>query len=211
MKHHAGKTFIVSLVSLLTISLGATPALVTPFDPLSAETEALASVGPQVLNTVESTTAGIELDAMLEVVNIQEGPKHGYDVEATIAAAEAEIGTSRATGWGMPGECIISVKRWVHAGGGNWHNSGSPVANYDGAIRLPYDLVEPGDVIQYENLYAPHAWVSGVHTVLVTGVNDDGTLTIIESNIPFGSGFVQKQENWTPQPPAGFQAVVWRF
>ena len=209
LKQLAGKTFIVSLVSALTISLGTTPALAAPFS-LATESESAAAIGQQ-LNTEAILGQSQTLDDMLQVVDIASAPSHGYDVEATVAAAEAEIGTSRATGWGMPGECIISAKRWVHAGGGAWTGSGSPVANYVGATRLSLDLVERGDVIQYEHLYAPHAWVMGVHTVLVTDVHDDGTFTIIESNNPFGSGFVSKAEHWTPSPPPGFQAVAWRF
>ncbi|WP_261982128.1 hypothetical protein [Micrococcus luteus] len=42
-------------------------------------------------------------------------------------------------------------------------------------------------------------------------MHDDGTFTIIESNNPGGSGLVGKNESWTPAPPAGFQAAVWRF
>lgn len=211
MKHALGKTFIVSLVSALTISLGTTPALATTTGLTeTTDAEVAAALGQQLLNTDTSNNTN-SLEAMLEVADIETGPAHGYNIEATIAAAEAEVGTSRATGWGMPGECIMSAKRWVHAGGGNWTGSGSPIANYAGATRLPLELAEAGDIIQYENLYAPHAWVMGVHTVLVTGVNDDGTLSIIESNNPFGSGLVTKSESWTPEPPAGFQAVVWRF
>ncbi|WP_254259638.1 CHAP domain-containing protein [Leucobacter chinensis] len=209
MKQQTGKTFIVSLVSLLTVSLGATPALASPMEPATS-TEVLASIGQQ-LNTEASLTQSHDLDTMLEVVDIDSAPSHGYNVEATIAAAEAEVGTSRPTGWSQPGECIISAKRWVHAGGGQWTGSGTPVSNYVGAARLTLDMVEPGDIIQYENLQAPNAWVMGVHTVLVTEVNDDGTFTIIESNNPYGSGLVTKKENWTPIPPAGFQAVPWRF
>lgn len=210
LKRQSGKAFIVSLVSLLTVSLGATPALAAPFDITQSDAEVIAAVGQQ-LNTDSEHTQTQMFDEMLQVVDVASAPNHGFDVTATIAAAKAEIGTSRSTGWGMPGECIISAKRWVHAGGGNWHSSGTPVSNYVGATRLSLDLVEAGDIIQYENLYAPNAWVMGVHTLLVTGVNEDGSLSIIESNNPFGSGLVTENENWTPNVPAGFHAVVWRF
>ncbi|MGO3677858.1 MAG: hypothetical protein ACTJF6_02010, partial [Microbacteriaceae bacterium] len=144
MKQQTGKTFIVSLVSLLTVSLGATPALASPMEPATSA-EVLASIGQQ-LNTEASLTQSHDLETMLEVVDIDSAPSHGYNVEATIAAAEAEIGTSRPTGWSQPGECIISAKRWVHAGGGQWTGSGSPVSNYVGAARLTLDMVEPGDL-----------------------------------------------------------------
>lgn len=136
---------------------------------------------------------------------------HNFDVEATIAAATAEIGTSRATGWSQQGECIMSAQRWIRAGGGAWLGGGDPVTNYTGALRLSPADAEAGDVIQYEYLSSPSSWVSGIHTVLITGVNDDGTFKIIESNNPAGSGLVSANDSWVPAPPAGFQAVAWRF
>jgi hypothetical protein len=105
----------------------------------------------------------------------------------------------------------MSAQRWIKAGGGAWTGSGNPVANYDGATRLTMENAEPGDIVQYEHIESPTSWVSGVHTVLITEVHDDGTFTIIESNNPGGSGLVKKNKSWTPEPPKGFQAVVWRF
>ena len=92
-----------------------------------------------------------------------------------------------------------------------WAGGGDPVTNYNGATRLPVSAALPGDIIQYEHLTSPSSWVSGVHTVLITGVNSDGTFSIIESNNPGGSGLVSKNESWVPAPPSGFQAVAWRF
>lgn len=136
---------------------------------------------------------------------------HGFDVGAAVAAAEAELGTSRATGWNAPGECISSAKRWVHAGGGAWNGHTNPVANYVGAVQVPLSRAEAGDVVQYEYVASPTSWATGVHTMLITGRNDDGTFTIVQSNIPYGSGLVTKEESWLPKPPKGFRAVVWRF
>lgn len=204
------KTLIFSVVSALTFSLGATPALAQPVTEFGQASEA-AAVASQSLNTEIDTSAAAPLDTMLTVASTKTGPEHGFDVDAAIAQAKLEIGTSRATGWAQPGECIMSTNRWIRAGGGNWTTGGTPVTNYANATRLPVELAEPGDVIQYENLVAPHAWVMGVHTVLVTGVNGDGTLQIVESNNPGGSGLVTMNESWTPAPPEGFQAVAWRF
>ncbi len=53
-------------------------------------------------------------------------------------------------------------------------------------------------------------WIGGVHTVLVTGVSG-GSVQIVEANNPGGSGYVSSNSNWSPAPPAGFRAVVWRF
>lgn len=138
--------------------------------------------------------------------------KHNFDVKKTIAAAFSEIGTSRPTGWSMPGECLISAARWIHAGGGAWHGgTGTPVGNYANATRLPITAAQPGDIIQYEYIASPHTWATGVHTMLVAGVNADGTLHIVQSNAPAGSGLVTEEKRFKPAPPPGFKAVIWRF
>lgn len=204
------KTFIVALVSSVTFAFGAAPAMAdAPIDEFQVQVEAAAQV-----TTVSQTLATDQQAAAAEsVLTVAEGTAapHGFDVERTIALAESEVGTSRATGWSQPGECIMSAQRWVRAGGGNWKSGGNPVTNYDGATRLSLADAEPGDIVQYENIASPTSWVTGVHTVLITEVHDDGTFTIIESNNPGGSGLVSKDENWKPKPPEGFQAVVWRF
>ncbi|MBK0417571.1 lipase [Leucobacter sp. CSA1] len=208
------KTFIVTLVSAVTFAFGAAPA--TAAAPTEDFSPGSASVLPapgisQTLNTTEDTLSTQALDSMMTPSSERASTPHNFDVEAAIALAESEIGTSRPTGWSQPGECIMSAQRWIRAGGGAWAGGGNPVSNYDGATRLTIADAQPGDIVQYEHLASPTSWVTGVHTLLITGVNDDGTFTIIESNNPGGSGLVSKDEAWTPKPPAGFQAVVWRF
>ncbi len=216
------KAFIVTLISSVTFALGAAPAsaaqqvesfadLPTAFSSdASAQAEQAQTARAQTLNTDFGTTETDALDTLMLLSDPTETP-HNFDVDATIALAESEIGTSRATGWSQPGECIMSAQRWIVAGGGNWVGGGDPVSNYSTATRLSVSAAQPGDIIQYEHLTYPTSWVSGVHTVLITEVHGDGTFTIIESNNPGGSGLVSKNESWTPAPPAGFQAVVWRF
>ncbi|GAA2178337.1 hypothetical protein GCM10009847_08080 [Leucobacter tardus] len=205
------KTFIVALISGVTFALTATPAHATaPVEDFSAP----AAVAPlanisQTLDTSDADSVEV-LDAMLQTSSAGSTPA-GFDVESAIAAAEEEVGTSRPTGWSQPGECIMSAQRWIKAGGGAWNGSGNPVSNYEGATRLSVEDAQPGDIIQYEHLASPTSWVTGVHTLMITGVNDDGTFEIIESNNPGGSGLVSKDDNWTPKPPEGFQAVAWRF
>lgn len=207
------KPFIVSLVATMTFAFGAVPAAsATPIEDFSAAPAAIspAVAEGQSLDTVTDTIEDQSLAAMLPSSELASTP-HGFDVDAAIKLAESELGTSRATGWSQPGECIMSAQRWVRAGNGNWLSGGTPVSNYDTATRLSIADAQPGDVIQYEHLSSPTSWVSGVHTVLVTGINDDGTIDIIQSNVPNGSGLVTEEKNWTPEPPEGFQAVAWRF
>jgi len=210
------KPAIVAFVSALTFALGAAPVAATPqtpdFTAIPEPSDASpAQVAPtQTLSASTETVDSQTLDALIAMADLANTP-HGFDVSATIAQAESEIGTSRPTGWGQPGECIVSAHRWIAAGGGAWTGSGDPVSNYTGATRLKIEDAQPGDVVQYENIAFPTSWVSGVHTVLITEVHGDGTFTIIESNNPAGSGLVQKNESWVPEPPEGFQAVVWRF
>lgn len=132
--------------------------------------------------------------------------------QAAIKAAIADIGNSYPTGWGQQGECIVSVRRWLNAG--NIHFAvGGPHSGYtaSGAREVSWSNVQPGDVVQYENMYSPDGWMSGVHTLLVVGVNGDGTAQIVEANNPAGSGYVSMNTRWAPRPPAAFRAVVWRF
>lgn len=205
------KPFVVTLVSLVTFALGAAPAAAaTDFDYTFAANAPVAAVSSQTLITEVSGDSLPPISSVLELTEI-EGPDHNFDVETTIASALSEVGTSRATGWGQAGECIVSVQRWIRAGGGVWTGGGDPVSNYTGATRLPLTEAAAGDVIQYEFLSSPTSWASGIHTVLITGVNDDGSFSIVESNNPAGSGLVTANENWLPAPPAGFEAVVWRF
>lgn len=206
------KAFVVTLVTAMTFAFGAAPSMAAePIEdfapPAAAQAETLIS---QTLDTTGEAVALESIDSVLDMETLSSIP-HNFDVAATIALAESEVGTSRPTGWSQPGECLMSAQRWIKAGGGAWTGSGNPVANYDGATRLTMENAEPGDIVQYEHIESPTSWVSGVHTVLITEVHDDGTFTIIESNNPGGSGLVKKNKSWTPEPPKGFQAVVWRF
>ncbi|MBB4071064.1 lipase [Leucobacter sp. OH2974_COT-288] len=203
--------------------IGAVAALLTPFaaTPVHAQTFTLDfsdrssytafAANAQALNLGNSDLATESLDALsLATTADAVAATHTFDVAAAIAAAKSEVGTSRPTGWSQPGECVISANRWLRAGGSNWVSSGSPVTTYSQAKRLPLSAALPGDVIQFENLAYPDSWATGVHTMLVVGVNDDGTYHIIHSNFS-GAGLVTEELNFKITPPAGFQAVAWRF
>ena len=127
-------------------------------------------------------------------------------------AALADVGNTYSTGWGAPGECLVSVRRWLNAGGISFA-VGGPHSGYtaSGAVEVPWSSVQVGDVVQYENALSPDAWLTGVHTVLVVGVNN-GSVQIVEANNPGGSGHVSTTTGWVPSPyAANFRAVVWRF
>lgn len=203
------KPLIVTLVSAITFAFGAAPASAAPQTAPLPEASAQATP-EQSLDTTTADIADQALEVLTQMGDIASIPA-GFDVETAITLAESEIGTSRPTGWDQPGECISSVHRWVTAGGAAWTGSSDPVSNYQGATRLTIADAQPGDIVQYEHLTYPTSWVTGVHTVLITEVHGDGTFTIIESNNPGGSGLVSKNTSWVPEPPAGFQAVVWRF
>lgn len=148
----------------------------------------------------------------------QQTAASGHDGPQDVSAgsivdhARSEVGTSRPTGWNQEGECVKSVQRWVKLAGGTFVGGG-PVAGYEksGAIQVSLADARPGDVIQYTSLTHPNSWDQGVHTVLVAGTNANGSLDIIQSNAPAGSGKVTEVSSWTPKPPAGFEARVWRF
>ncbi|WP_449279350.1 lipase [Leucobacter sp. GX0328] len=210
----SAKAFIVGLVSSITFAFGAAPAVAAaPVEDFTASAPAAAvqtSTTP-VAQTLDTALADTDMLASPLDLAEEASIPHNFDVAATIALAESEIGTSRPTGWSAPGECIMSAQRWIRAGGGNWVGGGNPVTNYDTATRMTIADAAPGDIVQYENIESPTSWVTGVHTVMIVGVNTDGTFQIIESNNPGGSGLVSKDEAWLPKPPSGFEAVVWRF
>ena len=204
------KPLIVTLVSAVVFAFGAAPATAAEPVEIFAAQPATEPAPAQSLSTTQGVSEGTALDALPQMSDLGSIPA-SFDVAAAIALAESEVGTSRPTGWAQPGECIESARRWVTAGGAAWTGNGDPVSNYAGATRLTIADAQPGDIVQYEHAAYPTSWVSGVHTVLITEVHDDGTFTIIESNNPGGSGLVSKNTHWTPDPPAGFLTVVWRF
>ncbi len=214
------KIIILSLTAYLPASIGLSPAAtavaaetieeenysISSFaHPASKTLEAQHLVTPDIALTTENNLMAFN-QASVERMTLP----HNYDVEASIALALSEVGTSRPTGWSQGGECIVSVGRWLEAGGAELAGV-DPRYNYNQFTEVPLDEVLPGDVIQYEYMSDPTAWASGVHTLLVVGLNDDGTFKIVESNNPRGSGLVSKNDSWTPNPPAGFRAVAWRF
>ncbi|WP_086315211.1 peptidoglycan DL-endopeptidase CwlO [Enterococcus sp. 7F3_DIV0205] len=122
------------------------------------------------------------------------------------------VGQTNPTGWGQSGECIVAVQNWLNAAGIRF-SPGGPHSGYtqSGAVQVSWSDVQVGDVVQYENSLSPDAWLDGVHTVLVVGVNGS-SVQIVESNNPAGSGYVSTTTGWTPSPyAANFRAVVWRF
>lgn len=141
-----------------------------------------------------------------------DGPQAGLSVKDALNAGLGEVGQSFPTGWNQPGECIISVQRWIAKGGGNF-SPGGVVTGYlnSPALRVTDGSLRPGDVIQYENDASPDTFLGGVHTYMVLGVHDDGTHDVLEANNPGGSGLVGTQERQKASPPPGFKAVVWRF
>lgn len=207
------KMLIVSAIAMLTTSFAIAPAHAqeTGFDFTNTPTLAAAHfTTPELvaINTELVKNSLAELSTAAAVV--PQTIAHNYDVATAITQAKSELGTTRPTGWSQPGECIMSVKRWVLAGGANWGGGGSPVTNFNNAVRLPLSAAKAGDIIQFEHLKYPHSYASGVHTMLVTAAHPDGTLDIIESNFT-SRGLVSERIGVKITPPQGFQAVVWRY
>ena len=133
--------------------------------------------------------------------------------DAIATAAERELrehpGAFR-TGWSAPGECIMSTRRWVSEAGGQV-GAGGNASSYQGvASEVPGDQAARGDVIQYVDPNAPDAFNDGVHTVVVVGRNEDGSLQIIERNFDLNGG-IRRVDAWEPKPPAGWEARVYRY
>lgn len=127
--------------------------------------------------------------------------------------AQQDVGKTFPTGWGMRGECIVAVQGWINGAKGGTFLPGGVRTGYvqSGATEVPWIQAKAGDVIQYENTGSPDLFATGVHTMIVESTNSDGTINIIESNNPGGSGLVGKRSNVTNSAPAGWRSVVWRF
>jgi hypothetical protein len=133
----------------------------------------------------------------------------------TAALAEANSGTTCATGDSQPGECVMAVMRWVAKAGGQWDNTGRPDTLYSAsgaiAVASPAQNALPGDIVQYVSNTSPSAWVTGVHTYIIVSNHHDGTYEIVQSNVPTGSGHVTHVMSQHISPPSGFRADVWRM
>ncbi len=142
----------------------------------------------------------------------QDGPQTTMSVKAALTQALSEVGTSRPTGWDMPGECIKSAQRWVTAGGGRYLSGGVVSGPQNSpALRVTDGSLRPGDVVQYTNPRNPEAFAFGVHTFMIVAVHGDGTFDLVESNNPGGSGLVGIRKNTRAPAPAGWESWVWRF
>jgi hypothetical protein len=143
---------------------------------------------------------------------VANGPQSVSGMEI-VRRASAEVGTARATGWDQPGECIKSVQRWIQQAGGD-KKGGGVVVGYtsSGAVEVGMSDLRPGDVLQrtFDGEGANQNW-DEVHTVVVESVNADGSLVIIESNNPAGSGKVSRNTHWVPDGPSGWIWRAWRF
>ena len=142
-----------------------------------------------------------------------------FDQTRAASIGVSEDGTSRPTGFGMPGECVESVRRWIEGAGGRLASGSGPYQNY---VNSPANLIATGtsstveqarrgDVIQYTYDANRDLWADGIHTVLVVDNNGDGTLRIVQSNVPAGSGRVSVDDRWRPAPPVGFTPYLWRL
>lgn len=130
-----------------------------------------------------------------------------------------EVGTRRATGWNMPGECIKSAQRWV-ANAGGYFGPGGVISGYrnSGAVQIPLADAQRGDVLQYTN-GNDSDWTHA-HTVVVVNNLGGGRYSIVQSNAPGyvgttwrtdASGLVTTHPNWKPTPASGWYTMAWRF
>jgi hypothetical protein len=142
------------------------------------------------------------------------------NVEATgwrkkaLELALSDVGKSYPTGWGQRGECIVAVQTWLNAAKSGTFKPGGVRTGYtqSGAREIPWKDAQPGDVIQYEHIQDYNSFGAGVHTMLVTKNNGDGSVNVVESNVPAGSGLVGTRSNILPSfAPSGWRSVVWRF
>ncbi|MBP1047145.1 lysozyme family protein [Enterococcus sp. BWM-S5] len=136
----------------------------------------------------------------------------GWKAEA-LKNARNDIGNTYPTGWGNRGECMVAVQMWINGvRQGSWIPGGVRTGYLQsGAIEVPWTSAKSGDVIQYESLSSPDTFAVGVHTMFVEKINSDGSIHVIESNVPGGSGLVGERTVKQSDAPSGWRSVVWRF
>jgi hypothetical protein len=158
------------------------------------------------------------LSAMLLLLPGTARAAQNFDQGRAADIGVSENGTHNPTGFNQPGECIMSVMRWITGAGGHMAGGGP----YSAYVNSPADLVATGagavvaqaakgDVIQYTYNPSRDSYANGVHTVMVVANNGNGTLRIVQSNAPAGSGLVSVVDNWRPAAPANFTPYLWRF
>jgi hypothetical protein len=143
-----------------------------------------------------------------------------FDNAKIADAGLAEVGTRRATGDNMPGECVKSAQRWVAAAGG-YFGGGNVISSYvnSGAVEIPLNEAAKGDVLQYTPPTDSY-WPDGVHTVVVVANLGGGKFSIVQSNAAGyvngvwrtdADGLVTVNPDWAPTPPTGWTTRAWRF
>lgn len=157
-------------------------------------------------------TLALMVGLLLALSNAPAKAVQNFDNAGVANAGLAEVGTARPTGWNQPGECIKSVQRWVAAAGGHF-GGGGVISGYvnSGAKEVTLASAVKGDVIQYTAIKNGDNNWNRVHTVVVVKNHGNGSFDIVQSNAPAGSGKVTRDTSWRPNPPAGWEARVWRF
>lgn len=153
------------------------------------------------------------LAGAVAIGTLASGPKAvaagGFDSSRIADFGLAELGTTRALGWNQPGECIVSMARWLSAAGGTWAGGGV-ISSYQrsGGDSIALGSVVMGDVLQRTN-GDDQNW-DRVHTVVVVQNYGNGTYWVVQSNANF-DGKVTENRAWTPTSPAGWYWMGWRM
>jgi len=156
------------------------------------------------------------LAALLLINNpftLEQAKAQNFDNARVADCALAELGTTRATGWDQPGECIKSVQRWVAEAGG-YFGWGGVISGYtnSGAVQVTATEATKGDILQWTT-GDDNDW-SHPHTMCIVKNNGNGRFWIVQSNWDH-PGYVSESKDWDPDPAAhgrsGYYAMYWRF
>lgn len=160
--------------------------------------------------------------------NVKQGP-FDFPNSNIVDAARAEFLEHQRTGkrlasggYNLPGECAVSVRRWVETASRGAATPGGvdEVSAYHTATPIGTDLklALPGDVIQYTPP-TPSGWdAAGLHTVVIAGPGDaPGTFHVYESNVErilvngHRETWVSENRTWTPKLPTGWTVQIYRY
>ncbi len=152
----------------------------------------------------------------VEVAEASEVKQGLNDFQQTkiVDAAKAELGTKRTNGYdNAPGECIVSMGRWVNSAAGKvvWNPDGGYYTSYirSGGVEVSLGELKPGDVLQRLSGGSDYnSNTQHVHTAVFESYGTNGTVNTIDSN-QLLDGTVREHTNVSISPMKYSDGSTW--
>jgi hypothetical protein len=168
-------------------------------------------------NVISNEKEHFSIESAEAMDNIEVQGANNFDNAKIVEAAVAENGKKFATGWGMPGECMVAAQRWANnANGGKnvWNHARNGVISIyqdSGAMEVSLDKLRPGDILQKASAGsdADTNWTY-VHTMIFRGYGSSGMVNIVDANRNY-DGTVRVTDNYSLYAQKGWQWRAFRM